>query len=66
MGIKALRALRPLKVVSKIQSKFIFFFSIYVLGMKNIVNSIFVSIPVLANVLLIVLLFILIFAILGV
>lgn len=53
-GFRALRALRPLRVVSKNE------------GIKTVVNSLLQSIPSLMNVLLIILLFLLVFAILGV
>lgn len=53
-GFRALRALRPLKVVSKNE------------GVKTVVVSLLESIPALINVLLIVLLFLLIFGILGI
>jgi hypothetical protein len=53
-GFRALRALRPLRVVSKNE------------GIKTVVNSLIQSIPALLNVLLIVLLFLLVFGILGI
>lgn len=53
-GFRALRALRPLKFVSKNE------------GIKTVVNALLESIPSLLNVLLIVLLFILVFGILGI
>lgn len=53
-GFRALRALRPLRMVSKNE------------GMKIVVNSLLTSIPNLFNVLLISLLFLLVFGILGV
>ena len=53
-GFRALRALRPLRVVSKNE------------GIKTVVNSLILSIPALMNVLLIVLLFLLVFGILGI
>ena len=53
-GFRALRALRPLRMVSKNE------------GMKSVVNSLLKSIPQLMNVLLISLLFYLVFGILGV
>jgi len=53
-GFRALRALRPLRVVSKNE------------GIKTVVNSLLESIPALLNVLLIVLLFLLVFGILGI
>lgn len=53
-AFKALRALRPLKVVSKNE------------GVKTVVVSLLESIPELINVLLIVVLFILVFGILGI
>ena len=53
-GFRALRALRPLRMVSKNE------------GMKSVVNSLLKSIPQLFNVLLISLLFYLVFGILGV
>lgn len=53
-GFRSLRALRPLKVVSKNE------------GIKTVVNAIFQSIPSLFQVLLIVLLFLLVFGILGI
>jgi len=53
-GFRALRALRPLRVVSKNE------------GIKTVVNSLLLSIPSLLNVLLIILLFLLVFGILGV
>ena len=53
-GFRALRALRPLRVVSKNE------------GIKTVVNSLLQSIPALLNVLLIVLLFLLVFGILGI
>jgi hypothetical protein len=53
-GFKALRALRPLKIVSTNES------------LKIVVYSIFEAIPELANVALIVVLFLLIFGILGI
>lgn len=52
-GFRALRALRPLKFVSKNE------------GIKTVVNALLESIPSLLNVLLIVLLFLLVFGILG-
>lgn len=52
-GFRALRALRPLRVVSKNE------------GIKTVVNSLILSIP-LMNVLLIVLLFLMVFGILGI
>lgn len=53
-GFRALRALRPLRMVSKNE------------GMKIVVNSLLTSIPNLFNVMLISLLFYLVFGILGV
>ncbi len=53
-GFRALRALRPLRMVSKNE------------GMKIVVNSLLTSIPSLINVLLVSLLFFLVFGILGV
>lgn len=53
-SFRALRALRPLRVVSTNE------------GMKTVVDALFHSIPALSNVLLIVLLFVLVFAILGI
>ena len=53
-GFRALRALRPLRVVSKNE------------GIKTVVNSLIQSVPHLLNVLLIVLLFLLVFGILGI
>jgi len=53
-GFRALRSLRPLRVVSKNE------------GIKTVVNSLLQSIPALLNVLLIVLLFLLVFGILGI
>lgn len=53
-GFRALRALRPLRVVSKNE------------GIKTVVNSLIQSVPALLNVLLIVLLFLLVFGILGI
>ena len=53
-GFRALRALRPLRMVSKNE------------GMKVLVDSLLVSIPQLINVLLISLLFFFVFGILGV
>ncbi len=53
-GFRALRALRPLRMVSKNE------------GMKSVVNSLLKSIPQLFNVLLISVLFYLVFGILGV
>lgn len=53
-GFRALRALRPLRVVSKNE------------GIKTVVNALLESIPALINVLLIVMLFLLVFGILGV
>lgn len=53
-GFRALRALRPLRVVSKNE------------GIKTVVNALLESIPALINVLLIVLLFLLVFGILGI
>jgi hypothetical protein len=53
-GFRALRALRPLRVVSKNE------------GIKTVVNSLLKSIPSLLNVLLIIILFLLVFGILGV
>lgn len=53
-GFRALRALRPLKMVSKNE------------GMKMIVVALIESIPALINVLLIVMLFLLVFGILGI
>lgn len=53
-GFRALRALRPLRVVSKNE------------GIKTVVNSLLLSIPSLLNVLLIIMLFLLVFGILGV
>ena len=52
-GLRSLRALRPLRVISSNE------------GMKIVVNALFESIPVLFNVLLIVILFVFIFGILG-
>lgn len=53
-GFRALRALRPLRVVSKNE------------GIKTVVNSLLLSLPSLMNVMLIVFLFLLVFGILGV
>mmetsp|Transcript_19618 Transcript_19618/g.30232 ORF Transcript_19618/g.30232 Transcript_19618/m.30232 type:complete len:229 (+) Transcript_19618:3065-3751(+) len=53
-GFRALRALRPLRVVSKNE------------GIKTVVNSLLQSIPALLNVLLIVILFLAVFGILGI
>ena len=53
-GFRALRALRPLKVVAKNE------------GVKTVVVSLLESIPALINVLLIVMLFLLVFGILGI
>lgn len=53
-GFRALRALRPLRVVSKNE------------GIKTVVNALLESIPHLVNVLLIVMLFLLVFGILGI
>jgi len=53
-GFRALRALRPLRVVSKNE------------GIKTVVNALIESIPALINVLLIVMLFLLVFGILGI
>ena len=53
-GFRALRALRPLKIVSKNE------------GIKTVVNALLESIPALVNVLLIVILFLLVFGILGI
>lgn len=53
-GFRALRALRPLRVVSKNE------------GIKTVVNSLLKSIPSLMNVMLIIFLFLLVFGILGV
>lgn len=53
-GFRALRALRPLRVVSKNE------------GIKTVVNSLLKSLPSLMNVMLIVFLFLLVFGILGV
>ena len=53
-GFRALRALRPLRVVSKNE------------GIKTVVNALLESIPALINVLLIVILFLLVFGILGI
>jgi len=53
-GFRALRALRPLRMVSKNE------------GMKIVVNSLLTSIPNLVNVMLICMLFLLVFGILGV
>jgi hypothetical protein len=53
-GFRALRALRPLRVVSKNE------------GIKTVVNALIESIPALINVLLIVILFLLVFGILGI
>jgi hypothetical protein len=53
-GFRALRALRPLRVVSKNE------------GIKTVVNSLLRSIPALINVLMIIILFLLVFGILGV
>ena len=53
-GFRALRALRPLRVVSKNE------------GIKTVVNSLLLSIPALLNVLLIVILFLMVFGILGI
>lgn len=53
-GFRALRALRPLRMVSKNE------------GIKTVVNSLLLSIPSLLNVMLIILLFLLVFGILGV
>lgn len=53
-GFRALRALRPLRVVSKNE------------GIKTVVNALLESIPALIQVLLIVMLFLLVFGILGI
>jgi hypothetical protein len=53
-GFRALRALRPLRVVSKNE------------GIKTVVNSLLLSIPSLLNVMLIIIMFLLVFGILGV
>lgn len=53
-GFRALRALRPLRVVSKNE------------GIKTVVNALLESIPALINVLLIVILFLMVFGILGI
>ena len=53
-GFRALRSLRPLRVVSKNE------------GIKTVVNSLLKAIPALCNVLLVILLFLLVFGILGV
>jgi len=53
-GFRALRALRPLRMVSKNE------------GIKTVVNSLLLSIPSLLNVMLIIMLFLLVFGILGV
>jgi len=53
-GFRALRALRPLKIVSKNE------------GVKTVVSALLESIPALINVLLIVVLFLLVFGILGI
>lgn len=52
--LRAFRALRPLKMVSKNE------------GLKTVINSLIKSIPSLINVVLITLLFLLVFSILGV
>jgi hypothetical protein len=53
-GFRALRALRPLRMVSKNE------------GMKIVVNSLLTSIPSLINVMLVSILFLLVFGILGI
>jgi hypothetical protein len=53
-GFRALRALRPLRVVSKNE------------GIKTVVNSLLESIPAMVSVILIVLLFLVVFGILGI
>lgn len=53
-GFRALRALRPLRMVSKNE------------GMKIVVNSLLTSIPSLINVMLVSILFFLVFGILGI
>ena len=53
-GIRALRALRPLRMIARFEN------------MKLVINSIFATVPALANVLLISLLFFYIFGIIGV
>lgn len=63
-GFRALRALRPLRMVSKNEGNIII--NNLSIGMKNVVNSLLVSIPGLLNVLLICLLFYLVFGILAV
>lgn len=70
-GFRALRALRPLRVVSKNEGKYsvqidFYNLSFLILGIKTVVNSLLESIPALLNVLLIVLLFLLVFGILGI
>ena len=53
-GFRALRALRPLRVVSKSE------------GIKTVVNSLLEAIPALLNVIMIIIMFLLVFGILGV
>ena len=53
-GFRALRALRPLKIVSKNDK------------MKGVVNALLEAFPSLMNILLIFVMFILVFAILGI
>jgi len=53
-GFRALRALRPLRVVSKSE------------GIKTVVNSLLEAIPALVNVVMIIVMFLLVFGILGV
>lgn len=53
-GFRALRALRPLRMVSKNE------------GMKLVVNALLTAIPSLVNVMLVCLLFLFVFAILGI
>jgi len=70
-GFRALRALRPLRVVSKNEGKYtlkLYFISLFIffIGIKTVVNALLESIPALMNVLLIVLLFLLVFGILGI
>jgi len=64
-GFRALRALRPLRMVSKNEGKNLIFL-LTISGMRNVVNSLLVSIPGLLNVLLICMLFYVVFGILAV
>lgn len=64
-AFRALRALRPLRMVSKNEGN-IFLEVINYIGMRTVVNSLIVSIPGILNVLVICLLFYLVFGILGV